>query len=64
MLSVAGPCQVFNETYGGFDQKCDEECVANEEGAGVCCSDVECQAVDLVCGSDGNTYESECALKR
>ena len=63
---VADPCLVYNNSLRIFEQTCDGGCLLADSGEGLCCNSIECGEDDVgaVCGSDGNNYESECALKR
>ncbi|CAK8688854.1 unnamed protein product [Clavelina lepadiformis] len=62
--SSCDPCEVFNETTLAFERLCSGTCSFDDAGMPRCCDDVACdtEQVGEVCGSDGNTYESQCAL--
>nr|CAB3220652.1 agrin [Phallusia mammillata] len=62
---ACNPCEVFNGTSQEFENTCPGICSLGEDGSPVCCDTFPCpDDGQLVCGNDGNSYASECALRR
>lgn len=49
-----------------MERVCEGPCSLNEEGEPLCCDDIPCASTNsmMICGSDGRTYMSKCALER
>lgn len=65
-IDCIDPCHVYNTSSGVFDRLCDGVCSYDDSGKVRCCDEIQCDHDDrgLVCGNDGNNYESECAMKK
>lgn len=57
---------LYNETSQSMDRVCNGLCSLNDEGEPLCCDDIPCASTNsmMICGSDGRTYTSKCALER
>lgn len=67
VIPYSDPCEVYNEETKTFDIKCDGLCALNGSYVPQCCDALPCEEADktgLICGSNGRTYISVCAMKR